>query len=164
MKRLLFIFLGIAMLAIGCNKEMSVEDKVDLNYYVRFVVDGQSREFNDNVLAIRSNDSGLQRVAVQGLANLSANPPGLALVISQPEPIIAQRYPEVPGAESPAILLRDTTGIEYTNLFMNESSGIEIVINEINTGTVRGTFKGKVSDQNGDVKEISDGAFYAPFQ
>ena len=164
MKRFLSALLGIALLGVGCTKETSLENNIDRNYYVRFSVDGEAREYTENVLALRSNDNGLQRVTVQGLADLSANPAGLALLVAQPDPIVAQTYPEVLGSESPAMLLRETTGVEYTNLFMTTASGIEIVINDINTATIRGTFKGTVADLNGEEKEITEGTFYAPFK
>lgn len=155
----------MTLIGIGCTKETSLENKIDRNYFVRFTVDSAAREYVGNVLATRSSDNGLQRVTVQGLANqASSNPPLLALLVAQSAPITAQTYPEVAGSESPAILLRDTTGAEYTNLFMTTPSGIEIVINAIDSSTIRGTFKGTVADLNGEEKIITDGSFYAPFQ
>lgn len=164
MKNIVLALMALVILGTGCSKEESIENKVDTNYYVRFALDGDNQEFNENVLALRSSDNGLQRVTVQGLVDLSANPAGLALVIAQPEPITANTYPEVLGSESPALLYRDGAGVEYTNLFMTGPSGIEIVVTEISQETIRGTFKGKVSDLNGNERNISDGSFYAAFQ
>lgn len=164
MKQIVFALMALVLLGIGCSKEESIENKVDTNYFVRFTLDGDNQEFNENVLALRSTDNGLQRVTVQGLVDLSANPAGLALVIAQPEPITAKTYPEVLGSESPALLYRDADGVEYTNLFMTAASGIEIVVSEISEQTIRGTFKGKVSDLNGNERTITDGSFYAAFQ
>ena len=164
MKSILFAFLGLALLFTGCSKEYSLEDKADNSFFVRFQLDRENKEYLENVLALRSNDNGMETVTVQGLVDLSANPAGLALLISQTDPIVAQTYPENFGSDSPAMLYRDTDGTEFTNLFMNAPSGLEIVISEINTETIRGTFKGTVSDLNGNTREVTDGSFFAKFQ
>lgn len=164
MKTFLFALLGLAMLAAGCTKELSVENKADNGFYVRFLLNGESKEYTKYVMAVRSRDSSLEKVKVQGVVDQSVNPAGVALQVSRTDSVIAQTYPEVFGADSPAILYRDTSRAEFSNLFMTGPSGFEIVISEINTETVRGTFKGKIADINGEVKEISDGSFYAKFQ
>ncbi len=164
MKPILFALLALIFMCGGCTKEVSREDKTNDNYFVQFKLDGQTKEYLQNVSALRVNDAGLETLTVFGLSDLTANPPGIYLQIAQADPIVAQTYPEIMGSDSPAILYRDAGGVEFTNLFMTTESGLEITITEINAESVRGTFKGSVADLNGTVREVRDGAFYAKVQ
>lgn len=164
MKPVLIALLGFVWMLTGCTKEYSVEGKEETGFFVRFSVNGESRTYRENVLAERTQNGNQERVIVQGLADLSTNPQGVALIVADIPAVTAKAYPEVPGQEVPALVYRDSVGTEFTNLFMLVPSGMEIVVSEVNATTIRGTFKGQVADVDGNIVNITDGAFFTPFQ
>lgn len=164
MIRVLIALLGFVWMLSGCTKEYSVEGKEETGFFVRFSVDGQLRTYRENVLAERTRNGSQERIIVQGLADLSTTPQGVALILADTPAVTAKAYPENPGLDVPALVFRDSVGTEFTNLFMLVPSGMEIVVSEVNATTIRGTFKGQLADVDGKMVNISDGAFFTPFQ
>lgn len=165
MKRILFALLAVFLLASGCSKEKSEEDAgEDTNYFVRFRAGSDAKEFRNVVIAVRSSTSGVNTLTIEGGIAPTGNGERIVLGIAEAEPIVAQTYAESPNSDSPAILYRNATAVEFSNLFMATASGLTVTISDINQNTVRGTFSGRAADLDGNEIQISDGAFFAKFQ
>lgn len=160
-----FLLIVCSALVFSCSKEESLEDVVDNSYYVRFKIDGTSKEYVQNVLAVRNDDSTTYSVAIQGLRDLSATPEGMAVIIAEPEPIAAKVYAEINSSDSPALLYRDSASTnDFTNLYMTTASGTQVIISQIDSVSVRGSFSGTIADMDGNTRVITDGSFHAKFQ
>ena len=155
---------GLLLSSTGCAKDLSLEDKVDTSYHFRFTLDGNPKDFKENILAERRVDPNLETILVQGLADLSTNPAGMLLVLAEQPPVIPRTYPEVAGRDAPAMAYTDSAGTVFTNLFVPTASGFELTISQISATTVRGTFKGQMADANGNIHTVTNGSFYAPFR
>lgn len=163
---LILVLAGCALLfsSTGCSKDLSLEDKLDTSYHMRFTLNGVPQDFKENILAERRLETSLETILVQGLADLSTDPAGMLLVLAEQPPVIPQTYPEVPGRDAPAMAYTDSVGTVFTNLFVPTASGFELTVSQISANTVRGTFKGQMADANGNIFTVTDGSFYAPFR
>ncbi|OLY92912.1 hypothetical protein [Cnuella takakiae] len=155
---------GLLFFSTGCSKEVSQEEGLDTGYFFRFTLDGQAKDYKENILAERRLEPSLETIIIQGLADLSTDPSGMLLVLAEQPPVITKTYPEVPGRDAPAMAFTDSIGTVFTNLFVPTASGFELTISQISSGTVRGTFKGQMADANGNIHNVTDGVFYAPFR
>lgn len=164
MKAIFFCLCAFLFIATGCTKENSEEENKDTNYYMRFTANGEVREYKDIVLATRSQMGADYVLSIQGQKEYSATTPGLSIVITQTQPFTAKTYTELTTDPLVAILYRNDAAVDYSSLYMTAASGLEVVISQINSETVRGTFAGSVADVNGGVVPITEGEFYVKFQ
>lgn len=163
--KLFAAFALITTLALGCAKEYSVENRDAQSYYVRFTIDGVAKEYTNLVTAIRYTDSITYSIVVRGDKDLSPTPESMAILVEEAEPVTAKVYTELSGSDSPAMQYRDSASTnDFSNLYMVTPSGIQVIISQIDSIAVRGSFRGTIADINGNTREITDGEFHARFQ
>lgn len=152
------------LLAAGCSKEKSLEEEDDTNYFIKFNLGTEVKEYRDVVLAIRSTANGMNGVSVQGQATLTDNNDAVLITITELDPIVAKTYTENATSDSPVLAYRDASGNEFSTLFATVPTGVSVTIENINEASVRGTFSGTLYDLQGNPLEISNASFYAKFQ
>lgn len=165
MRYLVLCLCFVATVFSACTKEESLEEtKASGSFYIKFKVDGQQVEYNDNVLATKGMMNDIHTITVQGQEELTAVSPGIAVFIADSSAITPKIYTDTAITSLSALFYRDASATDYTSLYMTEPSEMKIEIIDINDLVIHGKFSGKASDLNDNIRTFSDGEFFVRFQ
>ena len=152
LRKLLFVSLAVATLA-SCKK-----DKNDAPAYnLSAKIDGVSTAFNTAVVAQASGDAQTGYVVAIVAAGGSGSTvlPAFSLSIADEAAITAKAYPATNA---------DGSYTDVTQNTYDSENDFTITVSSVTATDIKGTFSGKVKDDNGGIKTITEGTFAAKFQ
>lgn len=181
MKKILGIIF-IAVIFIGCKKSSSDSDNSD--YYVRFKVDGQLKEYrkdlpNNNVLILPAGNDAFHYATITGMSHISADPAEIydfiQITVKDTIPIktgfVYKMHEAVTnnGFQHPRIILTysNENKVVYSANVLRAYSNVtipndvEVVFDELTSTYARGSFKATAMQADlVSLVSVTEGEFY----
>ena len=155
LRKLLLVSLAVATLA-SCKK-----DKNDAPAYnLSAKVDGSTAGFNTAIVAQKSGDvsTGFSVVITAVGGSASSPYPAFSLFLGDDAAITARTYTAA-ADDVTAMYVAGSGQATFTS-----DTDFTIVVSSVTDTEVKGTFSGKVEDDAGGFKTITEGTFAAKFQ